>query len=761
MIREWLFKALGAVVVNGYGTTETGGLSSNSFISPGVHLQLIDCPELNYFTSDEPHPRGEILAFTNKVSPGYYNDKQKTEESFVNINGKQFFRTGDIGQLIDGKIEVIDRKKSMIKLSQGCFVAPEYLETIFTESSLISQIFIYGDSLSNCVSSVIVPSQLALNNIDNTLHPDENDSKIISKIRKDLRNLGKLYELQPWEIPQVIIIEKKKFTVWNGLLTTIGKINRPKLIQQYKDQFISIWNNNSINTQHVDQNKEISNNTSNFIANYTPKEGDLCIGVVKLISDILQISPQSFTKDDSIMQLGADSLTLARLSNQIKKKFGSDIPLPALVKFESLEQLQTAIFNGMSSVTSIMENSLSMEFLTNEVSNIWEKLQNQLQSITQIDKNGNDILLTGANGFLGCFILQSLLSKSSSTCKIYCIIRGKNNQNAKQRLLDSLDFYKIDFDEEYFNSRVEILSGDISKPFFGLDNHVYNDLCEKVDIVYHNAAMVNSILSYEQHKPTNVLGVFEIIKFILSTNEPKFLNHISTVGMLGGTLEEYFCVPISPYHEKLGGYGQSKWVGEQLINLLKKNYTKVKINIFRPSTIFGSTKTGASNPKDTAINMIRGLITEGVYFQFFDTDNSMLPGNFNLVPVDWAADSIVELSFAPYNNSQYAFHISGLHTTSLETIIQYIQECKIVLKKLTVEEFKNVIQSIQDEKHPLYFLKSVIVNSGYATNIMLPTCDKTCTALNNLGLPTAPTISFPIFAGVIDFLQNKKEEYIF
>ena len=116
-VMAFLFHALGVAVVNGYGTTETGGLSGNNG-TQGGDLQLIDCPELNYLTLDQPWPRGEVVAHTARMTPGYFGDDEKTHESFVTIRGKRFFRTGDVGELIKGHLHIIDRKKDVFKLAQ-------------------------------------------------------------------------------------------------------------------------------------------------------------------------------------------------------------------------------------------------------------------------------------------------------------------------------------------------------------------------------------------------------------------------------------------------------------------------------------------------------------------------------------------------------------------------------------------------------------------------------------------------------------------
>ena len=265
--------------------------------------------------------------------------------------------------------------------------------------------------------------------------------------------------------------------------------------------------------------------------------------------------------------------------------------------------------------------------------------------------------------------------------------------------------------------------------------------------------MVNSVYSYLQHKPTNVLGVKEVLAFACSSSIPKALHHISTVGMLGGTLDEVFEVPLSSRHENTGGYAQSKWVGEQLVNKFHQT-TSSNVCIYRPSTIFGSTATGASNPKDTASGMIRGLIIEGMYCDSLcnpQDGKSMLPGELNLVPVDWAASSIISLSHT--NAKGKAFHISNGTLTNMETIIQWIEKCGYDMKKVHDFVFQKAVEEIRHQTHPFYIFKSVISNSGYAASIDRPNVTRTSAALSYCGGSPVQPLSFNNFNSVIEFFE--------
>ena len=96
---------------------------------------------------------------------GYFNNTEDTQRNF---DDKGFFRTGDIvEQLGPRNIRIIDRKKNIFKLSQGEFVSPEPLETVYLDSPYVEQILITcGDTtlgiLQTSVVAVVVPNQVLL-----------------------------------------------------------------------------------------------------------------------------------------------------------------------------------------------------------------------------------------------------------------------------------------------------------------------------------------------------------------------------------------------------------------------------------------------------------------------------------------------------------------------------------------------------------------------------------------------------------------------
>lgn len=119
-------------MINGYGLTETCGMgtlndpaawtdSALGSIPASVELKLVDCPELNYYTSTKP-AQGELWIRGGAVTEGYLDmDKTQAKDFFDG-----WFNTGDIGEFgADGMLRIIDRRKNLVKTLNGEYIAVE------------------------------------------------------------------------------------------------------------------------------------------------------------------------------------------------------------------------------------------------------------------------------------------------------------------------------------------------------------------------------------------------------------------------------------------------------------------------------------------------------------------------------------------------------------------------------------------------------------------------------------------------------------
>ncbi len=168
-----VFSAAGNIITEGYGLTETSPVISlnqyydniNKIGTVGTVLPMMDLVFLDddgkVVTTD-----GEIAVNGPNVMIGYYNQPEQTAAVFAEINGKKYFKTGDIGMLVDGPrgnkfLKITDRKKELLKTSGGKYVAPAPIEIGLKEDFLIDQAMVIGDNLK-FVSALIIPSGEAL-----------------------------------------------------------------------------------------------------------------------------------------------------------------------------------------------------------------------------------------------------------------------------------------------------------------------------------------------------------------------------------------------------------------------------------------------------------------------------------------------------------------------------------------------------------------------------------------------------------------------
>ena len=232
-MKAWVDDLLDLHLVEGYGSTEAGMAVVDTELRrpPVIDYKLVDVPDLGYFLTDQPYPRGELLLKTDAMFPGYYKRPEVTAEVF---DADGFYRTGDVMAQVDpDRLVYLDRRNNVLKLSQGEFVAVSKLEAVFGDSPLVRQIFVYGNSARAYLLAVIVPTEDALTRFD----ADE----LKRVMTESLQEVAKTAGLQSYEIPRDFIIETTPWTLENGLLTGIRKLARPQLKKYYGERLEQLY----------------------------------------------------------------------------------------------------------------------------------------------------------------------------------------------------------------------------------------------------------------------------------------------------------------------------------------------------------------------------------------------------------------------------------------------------------------------------------------------------------------------------------------
>ena len=245
-------------VYEGYGQTETCASSTVSLRRdcqaghvgppiPSVEVKLVDVPDMQYFCTDKPFPRGEICFRGGSCFIEYYKEPEKTAET---VDADGWVHTGDIG-LFDqmGRVKIIDRKKNIFKLSQGEYIAPEKIENILVKHPLVSQVYVYGESIKTCLVAVVVPDQEQLTKANSKISSEcsyeefckSNECKeLIMKAVASFGSKGS-QELKGFEIPRNIHIETEPFSIANGFMTDTMKLKRHEAKKYYASVLSSLY----------------------------------------------------------------------------------------------------------------------------------------------------------------------------------------------------------------------------------------------------------------------------------------------------------------------------------------------------------------------------------------------------------------------------------------------------------------------------------------------------------------------------------------
>jgi len=679
-----------------YGITECGSVAYNNILEGSMQYRLESVPEMGYTVSDKPYPRGEILTKTVQMFSGYINNPEETRAALTDDG---FFRTGDIVELrtyTNGyvNLHVIDRKKNFFKLSQGQFVSPEYLQSIYIQSPFIEQIYIHGDLLADCVAAVVVPNRayaeaFALEHNLKNFDMNNPDPKFCDAVLQDLRSLAKKEPLRAHEIPSQLVIDFEPFTPENGLLTSSLKPCRHKLATHYADRLKP--------TNTIDQ---------------------------RLKTIIEMATGQSIPSDEEkhfLIANSSDSLTAVRLSRMIENDLG--IPIPISVLFEPTMTLQqlTTLIKDPSQISS-MSHSI--------VPQMWKDCQLNLTITMNECKNTvrspSIVFITGTTGFVGAFLLAELLAIYPSNCKFICLVRCESSVNPLDRIRENMIFYQI-WKEDY-QERLIPLRGDLAKTSFGLDNDTYESLANQIDIIFHCGATVNFVLPYSKLYGANVCGTREIIRLATYTSNYIPVQYISTVSVLSsGVNNEISIDEISP-HGLVSGYAQSKWVAEKLIT--KASQLGLPVVIYRLGSICAATKTGSCNKNDIHTLLFAAIMKMGCYRE------TEINTHLNGLPADFTAKSIVYLNHIQPDIYGKIYHVlSPASNVSFEDIIDGVRRCGVQLANVSLEEWQIKLKEIADRDSSFETVREFLSNGAFNSECTV-SAKKFCNVVSSLNFPS-------------------------
>ncbi|WP_433761212.1 carboxylic acid reductase [Nocardia sp. CA-135398] len=661
---------------DGYGSTEAGGavMVDNVIRRPPVlDYKLVDVPELGYFGTDQPHPRGELLLKTTTMIPGYYHRPEVTAEIF---DADGFYRTGDIvAELGPDELVYLDRRNNVLKLSQGEFVAVARLESVYASSPLLEQIFVYGSSERAYLLAVIVPTEKTLRCADPK-----------AALGDSLHLIAKEADLESYEIPRDFIIETEPFSTENGLLSGIGKLLRPKLIEHYGERLQQLY-------------AELAAGQANELHALRREAAHLPVleTVSRAARALLGCAPTDLRPDAHFTDLGGDSLAALSFSNLLRDIFAVEVPVGVIVSptnglRELAEYVESAQGSGAMRPTFAAVHTHHAVARADELT-----LDKFIDAQTLSDATTlphttetQTILLTGANGYLGRFLcLEWLQRLDKANGTLICIIRGKDAAAARKRLdeaFDSGDPELLRHYRELAARRLEVLPGDIGEPNLGLDDVTWHRLADTVDLIVHPAALVNHVLPYDQLFGPNVVGTAELIRLAI-TSRIKSVTYLSTVAVAAQINPSVFVEDgdireISPTRaiddSYANGYGNSKWAGEVLLREAH-DLCGLPVAVFRSDMILAHSRfAGQLNIPDMFTRLLLSLVATGIApYSFYETDadGKRERAHYDGLPADFTAEAITTIG-ARARTDFHTFDVLNPHDdgVSLDEFVDWLIE---------------------------------------------------------------------------------------
>eukprot|EP00026_Physarum_polycephalum_P001114 Phypoly_transcript_01115.p1 GENE.Phypoly_transcript_01115~~Phypoly_transcript_01115.p1 ORF type:complete len:1206 (+),score=167.17 Phypoly_transcript_01115:25-3618(+) len=568
----------------GYGTTEASGIASNGrLILEGLSYKILDCPDLGYFQSDKPFPRGELAIKTEFMASGYYNDDEANKEAYTEDG---HFKTGDVVELDGTSIRIIDRKKNFFKLSNGEFIRSQYLESIFEDSGIIDQIFVTGAPFSKYVVAVVVPNLKSIHE----LNKEQSDIDIQQLILNELQTIAAEKKLANFEIPKIVHIESEPFTIENLLQTPSFKKNRPNLTKKYTDIVLNL-------TRTVE--------------------------LKELLQD--EFGAGQISEKDNVMDSIGDSMSKVRFMYKIKEKFAKEVPVNYVYDKHTLSELVSYLNTAKAKTKTEYE-----EFMEDYKN--WRSLVEFSPEPPNLTMDSGEasrkLFLTGATGFLGGFLLSELLQ--TTDYHIWCLVRATDEGDGLAKIRRNME--NMGILEENLMSKIKVVIGDLSLHKLGLSDERFVELCTNVDVIIHNGAIVNWQIPYKEQRLPNVFGTKWILE-IAKTYKIKPLVYVSTFSTrsMYGTSYDIENVESLARQE---GYVLSKWLAEFCVRQqLESNHP---VAIVRPGMITGHSISGACNHSQFVSRYLRGVFEMG---GAIDSDGYMT----DLNPVDCVSKTIARI----------------------------------------------------------------------------------------------------------------------
>ena len=605
---------------------------------------------------------GEIWLASPSVCAGYWNDPEESTRTFRAVledtQEGPFLRTGDLGFVLDGELFVVGRMKDVL-IVRGVNYSPSDIEWTAEEAHPGVRgggVAVFGTSRDDGEEA----SVLAEVKVDRAMMSasEEERARYASEIMQSLR--AAVLERHGLRLGTIALVPPRAL-----LKTSSGKLRRWACRDAFAAGKMKMLAR-SVNGDDAIQSDAIE---------------------PKIRSLVAQLSGAPLASVDlrSSLSRYVDSLGVVEVQTAIGRWVGRNVSIAELLEPGALQRLQGQLRNAGSQRARRSTRPRGSELALMLADTCLPKDIRPAPRVISGDEP-RSILLTGATGFFGAYLLKELLEQTRA--QIVCLVRGEGGSERLRRNLESHDLWSPSFER-----RIVPMKGDLSE---GLD--AFEELAQTTDAIYHNAAAVNFVYPYRDLREVNVLGTRELLR-LACLGKAKRFHFVSTLGVCYTTRASELAEvdDVLPFLPDLQlGYAESKCVAEALVR--EASERGLGASVYRLALLTGSDVRGRGNESDFLSRFVRGCIE----MEMAPDLDLQLDG----CPVDYASRAVVALSQEPEERALAVHHIRSPKPRHWRELVLWMNLFGYPMKLAGYREWLSRLQeSASARNHALHHLQ--------------------------------------------------------
>jgi amino acid adenylation domain-containing protein/thioester reductase-like protein len=615
---------------------------------------------------------GELYVGGDGLARGYVNLPEKTAERFLEDpfserEGARLYRTGDRARLLpDGNLEVMGRVDFMVKV-RGYSIELGAVEAAIEKALAVRDCVVVAEGEEGedkRLVAYLVPD------------PDDRegryaDWRVDPETGRSPEVRRRLEESLPHYMIPAVFVELATLP----LQETTGKVDRRNLPPP-PPRVAATECGSAQQKVPADAPRE---EKEDFLA--------------RTWEAVLGLRKGGVGREDGFFDLGGHSLAAAELSGRVEDAFGVHVSMREFLA----EPTVAGLCDRIEAKSEIGLGDRPAREAPDPGAALLAELRADAVLEPGIGPRGTGpgniaprdarcVFLTGATGFLGAFLLDSLLSRTDA--EVRCLVRaggdGPGGADHLAPVRENLEGYGL-WRPEHARRIVPVV-GNLAKPLLGLTQGDFDGLADGVDLIFHAGARVNLVYPYSHLEAANVGGTREVVRLACRRGATP-VHHVSSNGIFppegsnGRPWKED--VDLDALAGARGdGYGQSKWVAEKLV--WQAGERGLPVRVYRPGNISGHSVTGASNPRDT----LGAILVESLRLGAAPRVEGW---RMEMTPVDFVSEAICHIAGDP-SSSGKAFHLANLDPPPAEEVFAWLEGIGYALNYLDYPEWAEALR---------------------------------------------------------------------